>query len=73
MSKQPIPDSLDDFPAVYPPRRQFTYVIVAEPDAFVLFKAYADNIGTVRLCEFKTKAEVTEFVDSLPAARRVWL
>jgi hypothetical protein len=71
MSIRPIPENL---PAVYPPRRrEYAYVIVREPNSFVLFKAYTNNIGTVRLCEFETKAEVTAFVDGLPAARRVWL
>jgi hypothetical protein len=37
--------------------RQFIYAIVAEPDAFVLYKAYTNN-GTVRLAEFKTLARV---------------
>jgi hypothetical protein len=60
-------------PSVYPPRsREFSYVIVAEPDGFVLYKAYS-NYGSIRLAEFKTRALVEEFVNDLPAARRVWL
>jgi len=47
---------------VYPPRRQFAYVIVREPDSFVLFKAYSDNLGTVRLAVFKSREGVEEFV-----------
>jgi hypothetical protein len=58
---------------IYPPRRHFAYVIVREPDSFVLFRAYSDNHGTVRLAEFKSQEEVEEFVSGLPVARRVWL
>ena len=58
---------------VYPPRRHFAYVIVREPDSFVLFKAYSDNLGTVRLAVFKSREGVEEFVSGLPVARRVWL
>jgi hypothetical protein len=54
-------------------RREFTYAIVAEPDVFVLYKTYTNNIGTVRLAEFKTRRAVDAFVDTLPAARRVYL
>jgi hypothetical protein len=58
---------------VYPPRQQFVYAVVAEPDAFILYKAYANN-GTVRLAEFKTRIEVKDFLVDLSAgARRVWL
>jgi hypothetical protein len=64
---------IERLPHVYPPRRQFAYVIVREPDSFVLFKAYSDNHGTVRLAEFKSGEEVEEFVSGLPGARRVWL
>jgi hypothetical protein len=53
--------------------REFAYVIVREPDSFVLFKAYADNLGTVRLAEFNSREDVEEFVSGLPVARRVWL
>jgi hypothetical protein len=61
-------------PDIYPPRhREFAYVIVAEPDSFVLYKAYTNNIGTVRLAEFKTRKEADSFVNDLPPARRVWL
>jgi hypothetical protein len=71
MSSRLIPENL---PAVYPPRqRDFAYVVVTEPHSFVLFKAYNDNCGTVRLCEFKTRAQVEQFVSGLPPARRVWL
>jgi hypothetical protein len=53
--------------------RQFIYAIVAEPDAFVLYKAYTNN-GTVRLAEFKTLARVeTLLADLPPGARRLWL
>jgi hypothetical protein len=55
------------------PRRQFSYVVVREPDCYVLFKAYSDNVGTVRLCEFKSRQEVDEFLSELPPAGRVWL
>jgi hypothetical protein len=59
-------------PHVYPPR-EFAYVIVGEPDGFVLYKAYTNNIGTVRLAEFKSRKEADAFVNDLPPARRVWL
>jgi hypothetical protein len=64
---------IDRLPPVYASRRQFSYVIVREPDSFILYKAYTDNCGTVRLAEFKTKTAAEEFVNDLPAARRVWL
>jgi hypothetical protein len=60
-------------PSVYPPRLQFAYVIVREPGGFVLFKAYSDNHGTVRLAEFRTRQEADEFLNELPPARRVVL
>jgi hypothetical protein len=57
MSTRPIPDSLNDFPVIYPPRFAFSYVIVREPNnVHVLFKAFSDNNGTVRLCEFASRA-----------------
>jgi hypothetical protein len=60
-------------PSLYPPRsREFSYVIVADPDGFVLYKAYS-NHGSIRLAEFKSRAEVEGFVNDLPPARRVWL
>ena len=53
--------------------RQFIYAIVAEPDAFALYRAYT-NDGTVRLAEFKTLAGVETFLADLPpGARRLWL
>jgi hypothetical protein len=71
---RPIPDSLNDFPVIYPPRFAFTYVIVREPeDVYVLYKAFSDNKGTTRLCEFNGRKAVEEFLSELPAARRVWL
>jgi len=54
-------------------RRQYCYVVVREPSGFVLFKAYSNDSGTVRLCEFATKEEVDEFLSTLPPVRRVWL
>jgi hypothetical protein len=69
-----IPDSLNDFPVIYPPRFAFSYVIVREPNnVHVLFKAFSDNRGTTRLCEFGSRQEVEDFLADLPAARRVWL
>ena len=65
--------------------RQFIYAIVAEPDAFVLYRvdivttgtemeALLTNNGTVRLAEFKTLAGVETFLADLPpGARRLWL
>jgi hypothetical protein len=72
MSEQIIPENL---PNIYPPRRrQYAYVIVAEPnDTFVLFKAYNDNVGTVRLLEFTDLKKAMAFVETLPAARVVIL
>jgi hypothetical protein len=74
MSTRPIPDSIGEFPVIYPPRFAFSYVIVREPNnVHVLFKAFSDNNGTVRLCEFASRAGVEEFLADLPPARRVWL
>jgi hypothetical protein len=74
MSTRPIPDSLNDFPVIYPPRFAFSYVIVREPaNVHVLFKAFADNHGTVRLCEFESREALDEFLAELPPARRIFL
>jgi hypothetical protein len=67
MSIRQIPQNL---PSVYPPRRrEYAYVIVREPDSFVLFKAYTNNIGTVRLLEFADLKKALAFVETLPVAR----
>ena len=74
MSSHPIPDSIGSFPDIYPPRRrEYAYVIVREPDSFVLFKAYSDNLGTVRLVEFSDLKKALSFVGKLPRARVVLL
>jgi hypothetical protein len=44
-------------------------VIVAEPDSFVLCKVYTNNIGTVRLAEFKTRKEADSFVNDLASSQ----
>jgi hypothetical protein len=60
---------IERLPSVYPPQRQFAYVIVREPGSFVLFKAYSDNHGTVRLAEFRTRQETDEFLNELPPGK----
>jgi hypothetical protein len=61
---------IERLPHIYPPRhREFAYVIVAEPDSFVLCKVYTNNIGTVRLAEFKTRKEADSFVNDLASSQ----
>lgn len=72
MSIRPIPETR---PHVFPllRHREYAYVIVREPDCFVLFKAYTNNVGTVRLLEFPDLKKALAFVATLPAARVVIL
>ena len=71
MSTHQIPN---DLPSAYPPRRrEYAYCIVREPGSFVLFKAFNDNCGTVRLLEFADLKKALAFVETLPQARVVLL